>query len=157
MDEDSKMFGMQIRRIKQLSFFVNEALYKLNKAENSEIKLDYRLGFITENDIVDFTLKISFFYSTSKTIYLESEIQNIFQIKDLKNFVDETGKMKLPDNALISMVSLSISHARAITANNVAGTLLNDIILPIFDGVLVAKQFFGNINSQINTSIQPSL
>lgn len=133
--------GIQIKRIKLLSFKMKEYLFKGDEAPASVV-IDYRIEYNIEVNLVQFFLRILFKYESSEEALIEAEIHNVFEVENLKHYLDDNNNIQLPKSALVVIVSLSISHSRALIANLTAGTILNDLIMPIFDGEDVANHFF---------------
>jgi hypothetical protein len=50
------------------------------------------------------------------------------------------------------MVSVGIAHTRALLAKNLAGTLLDETLLPVFNPLSLAQEFFPNLFSDKETS-----
>lgn len=139
-----EVLEMRVQRIKLLNFFMNEPSFKPNGAAN--VQLDYKTGYNTDLDFFDFTLRIRFDYpGNPEQVFISAEVQNVFVIKELNRFLDEkTNLIELPGSALVSIVSLAISHTRAILATCVAGSVFGETLVPLLDAYGVAKHFFGD-------------
>ena len=125
---------LQVKKVKQISFSIDEAAY-IDSEINSNIQIHYKSHTDFEKNAYLFTLRITYSYPGSDRIFMQSEVQNIFEIKDLKN---------LPWDTLKEIVAISISHVRAFMSTNVAGTIFSDVVLPIFDTEQVTRQLFKN-------------
>jgi len=132
---------LQIHRISQISFRMEEHLFKTDEALG--IRIDTKHDMDIDKNLFAITLRINFLYGSKQDeIVVQSEIQNIFLIKDLKKYVKDN-VLSMPDNAVITMMTLSISHARALMSKSMSGTLFNGILIPIADGSEVARKHFG--------------
>ena len=133
---------MQIQRIKQFSFTINEGLFKPDATFN--VTIDTKHALDVEKNFIDLTLRITFKYPDTEQFCIQSEISNIFFIKDLKKYIIEGEEdLAIPSNALITIMSLSISHSRALIFSSVGGSIYNGTILPLVNPEEVARQHFG--------------
>ncbi len=143
--EDSKNGFYRIRRIKDTSFFVNENLFKANH-ETGTLKVDIQqgLGFSIDKNILDLKTRVKYRYpeSTKEDIPLaQIEVQNVFEVIGLSAFLSDN-KLKLPQELIINLVSLSISHTRALLSKNLSGTVFQDEIMSVIDPENLAKHFY---------------
>ncbi len=135
---------MRVQRIKLLNFFMNEGSFRPNGVAN--VQLDYKTGHDTASDFFNFTLRVRFNYPDNpEQVFISAEVQNIFAIKELNRFLNEKSNLiELPGAALVSILSLAISHSRAILATCVAGSVFGETLVPLLDAYSVAKHFFGD-------------
>lgn len=139
--------GIKISKIKTLSFIIND--FGLESMDL--IRMDFKHGLnlrLSDNFIV-FTLMTTFFVvnGDNQQMVLDCAIQNFFEVENLKQYANEKElKLDLPPAITIAIVSLSVSHARAIISNFTNGTNLQDFILPIIDPVKLATIFFPEKN-----------
>lgn len=142
MNEVSEIVEIQISRIKQYSFTINEGIYKQNST--LDVRIDTKHSIDIDKSLMDITLRILFKYPDLEDYCIQSEISNIFFVKDLLKYaVEGEENLAIPSKALVTMMSLSISHARALISSSVGGSLYNGIILPLVNPEEVAKQHFG--------------
>lgn len=134
---------MQIKRIKQLSFAVDESVFTGGQMQSS-INLQYKFDVNIEHKFLNFILRVAYVLPETKKEFIQSDIQTVYEIENIQEFVDKNGVPDLPSNVLIFICSSSIAHARALIAVSLAGTAYNETILPIMDTVAVAKYFFGD-------------
>lgn len=131
-----------IARIKTLSFFINELFHDLNPKKELKVELAQLLGINVEANIIDFRLKIYYFYLDKPTDLLtEIIIQNVFKVEELNTYL-KNENLVLPPQLIVSLISMSISHGRSLLCQNLAGTVYQDFILPITNPADVAQQFF---------------
>jgi hypothetical protein len=151
-------FLFSILRIKDLQFNVYEHLFVPNKGV--QINLLQTLGFNIETETVNLTLGVMLHYidSSPNEILIEINVQNLFKVENLKNYITENNQLKLPQEAIITLTSLSISHSRALLAKNTAGTAFQDTLLPIMNPVEVATSLnpiMFEKSSFLNNNISP--
>ena len=135
----------KIRKIKQVSFYINENLFSKNNPQPLTIELNQNFGFSVENNLI--VLSILVFYklpdsNESQPPLVQIEVQNIFEIADLEKFFVDQSYIKLPPKIITSVVGLSISHTRALLSTNILGTVFQDQLLSIMDAETVAKHFY---------------
>lgn len=159
MSENQEIY-FEVVRIKAFSFYIDEASVNLEK--QVLIQFQHKTGYDSTNNIIDLTLRTFYSYdpnAPTPDLLIDLHVQNMFFIPNLIQFRKEDGKYDLPHNLIFSMVGISISHTRALLAQNTAGTLLQNNILPIANPVEVAKAFypetFGNASTNIIEHIAP--
>jgi hypothetical protein len=142
-----------IKRIKDISFVINEHLFINDSQRVIKIELGHTLGFNIENNAVNFTIRLYFHYQDqpSDNILAEIFVQNIFEVENLRNFLRPEG-IFLPTQILIAIVSMSISHGRALFTKNLAGTVFQEIMLPISNPVEITKHFYPKMFNSIEES-----
>ena len=146
MQNKENGFPIQIVKIKQTAFFIDEKI-NLNPEELHGFKLDFKTAFNLESSLFEFKLRITFTpEKNSEIIFMRSEIENVFFIKELEKYLNPANpnEIDLPSDVLITIVSLAISHSRAIAACNIGGTVYDGMILPILNSIDVATNFFGD-------------
>ncbi len=68
-------------------------------------------------------------------------LSNLFFVKDLKQFVDEANNIyRLPEPLEVTLISISLSHSRAILLAKCAGTFLQNAVLPIMNPKAFVKR-----------------
>ncbi len=128
----------KIKRVKDISFFVDETTFK----PNTEIKftLDRELKYKLEDNMIFLNLSCVYHFPDTQEPVVKIIVFNGFEVTNLKRFF--TNDLRLPQDLIIAMLSMSISHTRALLCNNLAGTLYQDIMLPIINPVEITKHFF---------------
>jgi len=143
--DDKYIPAFRIKRIKQFSFLTNESLAEKDKFVN--IQFQNNTIYYGDTNLVDLTLRVLYTYDTKTppdTILVDFHVQNLFEVNDLKQYKRDT-EFILPVNLIIAMLSVSISHSRALLTFNLAGTVYQDSILPIVDPIEVGKAFYPNM------------
>lgn len=137
------------KRIKEISFHINEGLVHSKRLFKSEIALQFALN--ADTDIVDIAIRVWYHYEGSNDELAAIIVQNVYEVPNLKEYEDD-GKLSLPPAVLINMVDMSISHTRALFAARLAGTRLNDSILAIAPADEVSRHFFPYVFEKQNVS-----
>jgi len=140
MDETIKITGISTKRIKTLSVFIDEN----NIPEGEFFKLDFqhKIQIVTAINLVFFDLKVWFSLPDDNRTVLNCVVQNIFEIPNIKEYIQPDGQINLPNQTLVTIVSLAISHTRALLSIHTAGTVFQDTLIPVLDPVKVTMQFF---------------
>jgi hypothetical protein len=139
---------VSVRRIKEVSFSINESLYAQQLPVNPDIPLKieiaFNLSFTIETNLVFLVARVFYHFPDSppQDILTEIQVQNVFEINELSRFQVSGGEIKLPPNTIVTLVALSISHTRALLAKNISGTLLQENVMSIIDPVVLAQHFF---------------
>lgn len=134
-----------IKKIKDTEFFVDESIeidpQKIGM--NFELKTNINLTETT----VELVLLVVFRDNISEKPILRIRTSNIFLIPELASFKKKDDEaFDLPDVLLTTMLSLSISHTRALLAKNAVGTKFADVYIPIVNPAEMAKKLFTNNN-----------
>ena len=143
--KNSASFSIKIKRIKEFYFILNEAISERDKPVT--VQFQHITRFFGDTNLIDLTLRVYYTHDPdipAKTILVDIHVQNVFEIDNLNQFLVNT-EFVLPQNLMIMMVGLSISHTRALVAKNISGTIYQDNIIPVADPAEVAKVFYPNI------------
>lgn len=131
-----------ILKIQDNGFMINESLNN-----PGTLQLDYNLGFgfSQESDWVEFTVIAEYKSQETKDVFLSGNVSTRFLIKDLKKFIGKT-RLEIPKETMITMFSISFTHARSIMAKNSAGSKHGNLILPIVNPAALMEVFLDQIN-----------
>ncbi len=134
---------MIIRKITEQSFFLNEYLLQ-DPTVPVQFEIGLQLSFIIETNTVYLTARVYQHYPESPVdqILADIQIQHVFEIADLYSYQGRPSQLILPQEMIITLVGLSVSHTRALFLKRLAGTPLQENILPILNPAEIAKQFF---------------
>jgi hypothetical protein len=137
-------FPFSITKVRQVHLTINERFY--NNQENAKVILGMSQTTATsvENNLLDFTLFIFLHYEGTPVpegILADIKVQNIFHIPDIHRLKGEDGTF-IPDAILIPVVSMAISHTRALFCQALAGTVYDGIIIPITNPIDAANYLF---------------
>lgn len=131
--------SIRILNIKDIEFFVDETLDSVLQAEVS-IEQSLRIDIPTKT--FEIILTVSFL--NNNYVFMRGKTSNTFEILEMDQLIpkDENDKIDLPEDTLAIILGLSLSHTRALMAKNGAGTKFSNILLPILDPKVVAKDLF---------------
>jgi hypothetical protein len=133
-----------IIRIKDISFVLHEERISPNPAKVIKIEFQNTFGYDLANNFINLTLRVYFHYEDEgpELPLMDTAVQNIFLVPNLSSYQLNDTALDLPIDFLKTLVSLTISHTRAITAKNLAGTAMQNLFLPVVNLDDVTKNFF---------------
>lgn len=137
----SKEISIAIKRIKVLSFAINETAIKQDSAL-LKADIEQNLGFAIDKDLVEFKIRVYYHYHEEIPIVADITVQNIFEIPNLVQYLAKDTFIILPEKAIITIVGESLSHTRALLSQYLLGTSLQASIMSIINPVDVAKHYF---------------
>jgi len=139
--------GIKISEIRTLSFIIEDS--GLAATDLIRIDFNHTIKLTVPESFVVFTLVTTFVVveGSNERMVLDCAIQNVFEVDNLAQYANEKElKLNLPPGIVVSMVGLSVSHARAIISGLTKGTNLQGFIIPIVDPVKTAAAFFPDNN-----------
>lgn len=114
-----------------------------HQGEVLKVEIALHLSFAIETNLIFVLVRVYYHFPDSPNdIFTEIEVQNIFEIPDLKRFQVGDSEIVLPPDIITSIVDLSISHTRALFAKNISGTILQENVIGIIDPTKIAEHFF---------------
>lgn len=119
---------------------MDEMLYYAASSLPVKVELQPKLGYQMDANTVELTLKVIYLKDSAELMHIQ--VQNLFELPGLREFPVEDHLLKLPSAIITLIVSLALSHTRALLAVNVAGTPLEEVLLAVVDAEDVAKRFF---------------
>lgn len=136
-----KQIQISINKIKELEFSMtqNEDISK------EEVQLGFNVGLNIDHEkkTIDFQLSFDIVDSNTNAVCVHIKVSNVFFVENLQEFKKEDGTTyDIPDNGLVTMLSLSISHTRALLSKNTQGTVYASFLIPIVNPVEIMKQIF---------------
>lgn len=146
MNEEKIAATFSIKKIKEFYFVVNEAISEPNNPVL--VQFQHITRFFADTNLIDLTLRVYYTHDSNippKNILVDLHVQNIFEVENLKQYSVDGSEFILPRNLIVLMVSLSISHSRALIAKNIAGTIYQENILPLANPSDVARVFYPNM------------
>jgi hypothetical protein len=142
MAEQTQLPVIEIKRIKELSFQIREDLLT-DPSKSIKIEIGRDLSFALEPGLVSLTLRFYYHYAEqTHPLLVDIEVQNVFEIPNLERFIFNGAELRLPPMTISTIVGLSISHARALLAKELSGTVIQDHLPFIVDPTEVAMHFF---------------
>lgn len=138
------IFPFEIKKVRQIHLTINERFY-INQ-ENAKVILgmSQTTSISVEKNLLEFTLFIFLHYEGAPVpegILADIKVQNIFHIPDIHRLKGEDGTF-IPDAILIPVVSMAISHTRALFCQALAGTVYDGIIIPITNPIDATNYLF---------------
>lgn len=127
-----------------MSFSINESLFIPNSQTQFKIEIGLNLSFSIDKDLLILLCRIFYHYpdTNAEEKMVDISVQNVFGVEDLKQFMVDGNELKLPPILISSIVSVSISHTRALMAQRISGTVYQDNIINVADGEKLARHFF---------------
>lgn len=140
MEQDQ--VNIRVKKIKDIEFFVDEEI-TLDNPEEFALGFELKINIKLEDNSVEMLLSAIFSDKPQGNIFMKIKTSNVFLLLELANFQnqDKNG-FEIPDNLLVTLLSISISHTRALLAKNSIGTKFADIYIPIVNPSEIFKQLF---------------
>lgn len=142
IEDNAVKIGMEFKGMYVSEFWVkiSDAFIKLDSEtpggfRNYTFEVTCINTAMIQESLVNIQALVSVFLDPEKKIQLGFlSLSNVFFVNDLLRFADESTKTyKLPDSFEAVIISISLSHARAILLSKCAGTFLQNALLPIMD------------------------
>ncbi len=139
----SKKYQIAIKRVKQLSFGIDESAV-VPVADDISITIEQNLSFSVKDDTITLLLNITILSRSLERTLMNGIVQNVFVLKDLKRLVDanDPNVLNLPDTILSTLLSISVAHSRALMSQSAMGTSLQDVYIPLVNPDQMAKDLF---------------
>lgn len=143
--QNEKKFTLAIARIKDLEFYINENA-DIDENFTSQVTFNNTLNVFLEQELLDFIIEVSFYVDDIKNTFMRGKVQTSFQIQDMKQYlVPGTTQVDIPDQALATMLSIAITHTRALIAKASMGSRYNNLYVPIILNINdMVKLLLGN-------------
>lgn len=140
--------NIAIKKIKEVEFFVNE---DVNIEDPLRINIGFELttNFSLSEKTVELVLSTQFSNRPisnrpSGVVFMKIKVSNVFVVMELEQFLNsELKTFSIPDNVMVTFLSLSISHSRALLSKSALGTKFAELYIPIVNPIEIAKQLFG--------------
>lgn len=135
--------NIAIKKIKDVEFFVNE---DVNIDDPLRINIGFELttNFSLSEKMVELVLSTQFSNSPTGVVFMKIKVSNVFLVMELEKFFNsELKTFSIPDNVMVTFLSLSISHSRALLSKSALGTKFSELYIPIVNPIEIAKQLFG--------------
>jgi hypothetical protein len=126
-------FHINIKKLRLLAFKMDDSVDAPPPQElkiNLQQTINYSLADLT------ITLSLTMSFNASKDVlFMEGTSQNIFIIQELPKMVhpENPDQINIPDNILVMLLSISISHTRALMSQSALGSKFQDIIVPLIN------------------------
>jgi hypothetical protein len=139
---DPIQVNIAIKKIKEVEFIVNEEV-EIPNPNIANISFEVTTNINLNDTSVEMLLTATFSDMTQGTVFMKIKTSNVFLVLELAQFHSpENNAFNIPDNVLVTLLSLSISHTRALLAKNALGTKFAELYIPIVNPSEVLKQLF---------------
>lgn len=138
---EKKAIEFAIDDIRLLEFFVDESK-NVGKTFNINYSID--IGMDIPNDILRISIAAFCKEQEGDVVFMRGNVETIFSIRNMNlyAFSDDRPGIDLPREFMITLFSISFSHARAILAQSSGRVKFSTILLPIIDPVLEFNKMF---------------
>ena len=139
---DPIQVNIAIKKIKEVEFIVNEEV-EIANPNIANISFEVTTNINLKDTSVEMLLTATFSDMTQGKVFMKIKTSNVFLVLELAQFHSpENNTFNIPDNVLVTLLSLSISHTRALLAKNALGTKFAELYIPIVNPSEVLKQLF---------------
>ena len=142
----AKDIQFSILKVRDTYFYINENLNMPDRLGEITVGINPTLGFKREENLVVLTINVVFLYGEMEylpeNILLSTTTQNIFEIPALNDFFNDGDILVLPRELITTLLSLSISHSRALALKNSAGSTYEKVVIPVINAAEAARTFF---------------
>ena len=137
-----KQVNITISRIKEVEYFINESI-ELQLGAQVNINFQVTTNIKPDDKTIEMLLTAQFAEITEGIVLLKIKTSNIFSVLELADFYKpENETYFIPDNVMITFLSLSVSHTRSLLAKNAQGTKFADFYIPIVNPTNLFNQLF---------------
>ena len=137
--------NIAISRIKEVEYFINESL-EIQPGEQVNINFQVTTNIKLNDKTVEMLLTAQFAEIKDGIVFLKIKTSNVFSVSELAELhKSENETFDIPDNVMITFLSLSVSHTRALLAKNAQGSKFSDLHIPIVNPTDLFNQLFKSI------------
>ena len=137
-----KNFQIGIKKIRDIEFFFDEQV-ELNDLTQIVLGFELKTNINPIENSVELLLAAVYSLQSENKVIMRIRTSTVFLIPELATLKkEEENVFDIPDDILTTMLSLSITHTRALLAKNAIGTKFADLILPIVNPTDMFKQLF---------------
>lgn len=134
--------NIAISRIKEVEYFINESI-ELQPGAQVNINFQVTTNINLEESTVEMLLTAQFSEITEGFVLLKIKTSNVFSVIELVDFYKPESEIyDIPDNVMVSILGLSVSHTRALLAKNAQGTKFAGLYIPIVNPTDLFNQLF---------------
>jgi len=144
---EKNQVNIGVKKIKDIEFSVNEAV-TLEKTDEFALGFELTTNLKLEDNTAEMVLTAFFSDKPQGNVFMKIKTSNVYLLPELADFQKSDKKgFDIPDNLLVTLLSLSISHTRALLAKNAIGTKFAELYIPIVNPLEVFKQLYIDISS----------
>jgi hypothetical protein len=134
--------NIAISRIKEVEYFINESI-ELKPDAQVNINFQVTTNIKLDDKTVEMLLTAQFTEITGGIVLLKIKTSNEFSVRELADYhKPESETYDIPDNVMVTFLSLSVSHTRALLAKNAQGTKFAGLYIPIVNPTDLFNQLF---------------
>jgi len=141
-NNSDQFIDIEIKYVRQVFFSVHENLISKEEEKAVFVGMSANIGNALDRDMLNFKLKSWYHYEDIEEKLAVIEVENIFVIKDLKRYKGEGKEIDFPARVWVTIVSLAISHTRALLTHNLGSTELQHVIIPLLNPEKIARDFY---------------
>lgn len=144
---EAKQVNIAIKKIKEIEFFINEEIVDKKPEFINEVNIKFDLTPImnSEESTVELILTVIFSMGLTDEAFMKIKTSNIFHIPELEQFNNnDNNRFNIPENILVVLFSLSVSHTRALLSKSALGTKYAELYIPIINPSELLKQLLSN-------------
>jgi hypothetical protein len=135
--ESQKQVGLGISKIRELEF----SLTQMEEIKEAKYILGYQSEYDVEKNSFEIQIVADLIPIESDFKLLHIRVANGFVIENLVSFWSkESNMINIPEVLFITMLSMSITHTRALLAKNTSGTIFEKFLIPIVNPAEMASQ-----------------
>jgi hypothetical protein len=146
-NNNNDVFEIAIRKVRLRGFGIDDTI-EVNTINDFDINIEQQLSFSIPDEHVTLFLVTKFFMKSTEKIVAHAIVQNTFAVKGLHKMQNKENPevMNIPDDILTTILSISISHSRALMGSALMGSKFEDFYIPIVNPKEVMIQLFKTNN-----------
>ncbi len=137
-----KDFQIGIKKIKDIEFFIDEEV-DIKDLTQVSIGFELKTNINPDEHTIEMVFAVLYTDNIENKTILKIRTSNVFLVPDLLTFKKKDEMVfDIPEGILVTLLSLSISHTRALLAKNANGTKFSDLNLPIVNPTDIYNKLF---------------
>lgn len=146
---DNSVVSVKILEVNEVSFSMKslpENIHEVEFGKNLQYGLGFNLSVDHKSNIFRIRILVNYSVNTVNDIMVSSEVDVVFQVKNLNNVVkvDElTKKMDIQNEFLSTLVGVCIGTSRGVLSTKTKGTPFAKAPLPIINSKDVVSKMMG--------------
>ena len=123
--------SFQLKGIELNSMNLNQPQIPLNQERNYNFNINVEQRINIEEKLVIVSTTIDLIHEADKLIHASIKTSCIFLVENLQVFNSDADQVKLPDQFVVALNSISLSTTRGIMFSQFKGTFMHNVFLPI--------------------------
>jgi hypothetical protein len=138
----TKQVNIAVSRIKEVEYSINESI-EIQSSAQVNINFQVTTNFNLDDQTVELLFTAQFAEITEGIVFLKIKTSNVFSVFELADFHKPGSETyDIPDDVMVTFLSLSVSHTRALLAKNAQGTKFAHLYIPIVNPNDLFNQLF---------------